>query len=355
MPRKPKAEALPAGCYWRGGLIHGRASVAGCKHRVSLRTADPREAGERLAVWIAGLERAAFTVAPGPTFQAAVVRWATEVLPRAVKPQVMRRYLASVAMLDPVFGRLSLAEITPERIAHYISTRAGKVTNATIRRDLTALSRLLSACIAWGWLTENPARSFDRSIIRHKAAPLALPSDAELATVIKAAPEGMRPIIRLLAATGMREAEAVNLAARQIDRERRQIVLTHTKNGRVRRLAWSTPGGDAGPILDALTAADGPLFANRDGDPYRNFATNFGAVIRRVMAREAKAGRPFQRFRAHDLRHRFAVRWLKAGGDLHRLSRHLGHTSVMTTEGYLRHLTDDELDAIDIAERVRRA
>ena len=35
-------------------------------------------------------------------------------------------------------------------------------------------------------------------------------------------------------------------------------------------------------------------------------------------------------------------RWLKAGGSIYDLSRHLGHTSVKTTEIYLGHLTGDE-------------
>ncbi|BAK83265.1 phage integrase [Komagataeibacter medellinensis NBRC 3288] len=42
----------------------------------------------------------------------------------------------------------------------------------------------------------------------------------------------------------------------------------------------------------------------------------------------------------------FAIRWLKAGGDIYRLSRHLGHTSVKTTESYLSALTADELDHV---------
>ena len=88
------------------------------------------------------------------------------------------------------------------------------------------------------------------------------------------------------------------------------------------------------------------LFLNRDGNTYASFAADFGNVIRRVVAGEAKAGREFHRVRVHDLRHRFAVRWLKSGGDIYRLSRHLGHTSVKTTEGYLRYLTDLEVDAV---------
>ena len=106
-----------------------------------------------------------------------------------------------------------------------------------------------------------------------------------------------------------------------------------------------TPGGDATLAL-AAGEPEGMLFRNRAGDPYANFASNFGQVIRRVAAEEQAAGRPFRRFRVHDLRHGFAIRWLKAGGDIYCLSRHLGHTSVKTTEIYLASLTSDELDAI---------
>ncbi|WP_256138145.1 tyrosine-type recombinase/integrase [Komagataeibacter swingsii] len=66
--------------------------------------------------------------------------------------------------------------------------------------------------------------------------------------------------------------------------------------------------------------------------------------MHRVMARCESDGVPFTRFHIHDLRHAFAIRWLKAGGDIYHLSRHLGHTSVKTTEIYLSALTADELD-----------
>lgn len=338
---------LPANCYRRGDTIWARLTVAGREHRSSLRTTDPKEAAVRIRLWRQQIERASFGGEATPTWKAAVVRWSTEVLPRAVKPQVARRYLTSVAMLDAEFGDATLAQITPRRIAAYITRRTGTVANATIRRDLTALSRLLSACIAWGWLTENPARTFDRSIIRERSRHLHIPTDAELLLAIAECPAGMAPILRLLDETGMRENEAVQLEQQAVDAARQQITLRHTKSGRPRALNWATPGGDAGRVLAAHPMLDGPyVFVNRNGDPYAGFATDFAAAMRRLSARKAAAGEPFTRFRAHDLRHRFAIRWLKSGGDIYRLSRHLGHTSVKTTEGYLRYLTDDELDAI---------
>jgi integrase len=44
----------------------------------------------------------------------------------------------------------------------------------------------------------------------------------------------------------------------------------------------------------------------------------------------------------HDLRHRFAIRWLRAGGNIDELSRHPGRKSVKTTEIYLGNLSNEK-------------
>jgi integrase/recombinase XerD len=51
---------------------------------------------------------------------------------------------------------------------------------------------------------------------------------------------------------------------------------------------------------------------------------------------------PFRGFRFHDLRHRHAVDWLKAGRSIYDLQKRLGHSSVKTTEMYCAYLTSEE-------------
>jgi integrase len=277
-----------------------------------------------------------------PTFKAAVVKWAEEVLPKSVKPAVMRRYLTSIAQLDPVFGPLRIGEVNTAKISEYVSLRTRTTSNATIRRDLTALSRLMAACVAWGWRDDNPVRLYDRSVVlRERREPIEPPGEDDFQRVLAAVPEAMAKVLRLLDQTGMRENEAVVLTASDVNKERKQITLLRTKTSRPRTLDWKTPAGDA---TDALTAGEekGVLFPSRSGKPYGNFASAFGAVMRRVVAAEKKAKRPFRRFRVHDLRHGFAIRWLKNGGGIYELSKHLGHSSVKTTEGYLGYLSGKE-------------
>ena len=337
---------LPANCYRRGDTIWGRVTVAGREHRRSLRTSDPKEAKVRLAAWRRKVERAAFDIDEGHTFKAAVLKWSQEVLPQAVKPSVARRYLTSITALDSIFCKLNVAEITSREIARYISSRSGKVSNATIHRDITALSRLLAACASWGWISQNPARTHDMSIVRQQPKTLTIPHEDDFQTLLGFVPSRAAPILRFLDQTGMRENEAVTLEWQQIDDVRQQVLLTKTKTNRQRALSWKTPGGDAGMVLDGLQRGSGFVFPSGDDTSYHSFASVIGNAMRRLVGREEAAGRPFRRFRVHDLRHRFAIRWLKAGGDIYRLSRHLGHTSVSTTEIYLRYLTEDEIDAI---------
>jgi integrase len=339
----PRGKKLPEGLYTRAGSpnLWARVQIDGREYRRSLRTADPATALPRLAEWRAEIERLARGGAE--TWKDAVVRWDREVLPTSVKPAVRRRYLASIAMLDPVFGELRLSQITTRVIAGYVSSRSGHVTNATIRRDLTALSRLMAACCAWGWLDTNPAKAFDRSIVAEGRRVFQPPSRDEFETLLRYAPAPMVPILRLLDVTGARLEEIAQLQRHAIDWQARTITLTDTKTG-VRTLPFVTVAGDATPILAAAVPhVRSPfLFRTRDGAPYKQMSTNFQEVIGRAMHEEAKAGRTLRRFRIHDLRHGFAIRWLRAGGSIYDLKEQLGHTTVSTTEIYLRYLTQAE-------------
>ncbi len=59
-----------------------------------------------------------------------------------------------------------------------------------------------------------------------------------------------------------------------------------------------------------------------------------------------KAGIAGVRASWHTLRHSFAVNYLRKGGNLYYLQRILGHSSITTTEGYLKSLGVDDLKKV---------
>jgi len=198
---------------------------------------------------------------------------------------------------------------------------------------------VLRWCVAHNWREDNPARNWDRSIIRERRDPIILPTDADIDRVVADAPGYFANLIRFAQFTGMREEECASLERSQIDMRWRAAQLTETKTNRPR----SVPLDDraAGTIPGTPHLRCPYVFWHEPGERYRNVASRFRVIARRALAARA--------FRFHDLRHWFAVDYLRRGGSIYRLQQILGHASIKTTELYLNYLTPDE------AERAKAA
>lgn len=322
--------------YKRGKTYWGRVQVAGHEYRGSLRTSDRAEAKERLRKWLEGVGRAKFYGSDRLTWEAAVVHYVNGDM-ASIAESTAKRYKVSFRQVGPLLRKYHLDEIGPRQIAELIAARrkAG-ATNATINRDLTAISRVLAAGLGKGAAEHNAARDYDRSQNRERRDPIELPTSDEIASAARKAPfPGWSEIIRFAAHTGMRQAEILTLEWRSVDLARKAITLFRTKGRRLRVVPLS------GPLLDdaADLLANRPqergeplVFGKRGQTPLKNFPSRFAAW-------RAAAKIPF---RFHDLRHWFAVTYLQRGGNIYDLQRILGHGSIKTTEIYLDYLTPAE-------------
>lgn len=336
MPEKRKA---PKGCYWRGDTLWGRITVQNREIRFSLRTDDAKVAeGRRKARHDREIAAAHFGD-QRVTWEDAVLAWGEHIAAQA-KPSTVKRYAVSLKQLEPHLLGCYLDEIDKRMVSDIVRhRRAGRATNATIRRDLTALSSVLSYCEEEGWRDDNPALSRMRRI-KERRDPIVLPEPEHIAAVVARAPGLFARLIETALATGCRQAELVTLERRQVDYTRRQISLYRTKTSRPRvidmlgayDLLRSAPVNMRSPVV----------FWHGRGEPYRNVASRFAAIVRAAQKAAQKKGREFRPFRFHDLRHRFAVDYLKNGGNIYDLRDHLGHSSVKVTELYLAYLTPDE-------------
>jgi integrase/recombinase XerD len=135
----------------------------------------------------------------------------------------------------------------------------------------------------------------------------------------------------------MRLEEVASLRRNQIRGD--SVQLTTTKSGRARAVPLDERalGTLAGTIPHLATSY---VFWHEPGDRYRNVSSRFRLFVKRSGARP---------FRFHDLRHWYAVDYLRRGGSIYTLSQILGHSSVKVTEIYLRYITPEE------AERAKAA
>lgn len=321
--------------YRRGKTYWGRVQVAGKEYRGSLHTRNRAEALKRLEIWREEVGRAKFYGAKRLTWDEAVLNYCEGEI-AAVSDSTAKRYKVSFRQVRPHLQQYHLDQIGPRQIGELIAARRRDgASNATINRDLTAVSRVMAAGLGKGASEHNPAKDYDRSLNRERREPIDLPTWDEVAAAIKKAPTQLwGQIMDYASKSGMREGEILTLGKRRVDMERKAVTLTRTKGRRLRVVPLSGPLlEEAAPILEAAMERGQELVFGRTTDTeLKNFPSRYAAWRRKHKIT----------FRFHDLRHLFAVTYLQRGGNIYDLQRILGHGSIKTTEIYLDYLTPEE-------------
>ena len=163
-----------------------------------------------------------------------------------------------------------------------------------------------------------------------------------------------RIILRLLYYCAMRISEVMGLMIEDIDVADRVIKVCHAL----------TPSGKPKEEKERYVPVDAEtlrLLVKYAGDRTQGGLFDVGIrwVQRLIKVYAKEAGlQNWQKVTPHKLRHSFAVHWVQRGGDLERLRRILGHSSLAATQIYLRFRFEDvrrEYDRImhAISERVK--
>jgi site-specific recombinase XerD len=155
----------------------------------------------------------------------------------------------------------------------------------------------------------------------------------------KRAPTGVRnrALIVVLYRAGLRISEALALMPKDLDAANSTIRVLHGKGDKARLV-----GLDAGAWaivqlwLDRRTVLGingrSPVFCTLQGKPIKP------AYVRTLLPRLARRAGIEKRVHAHGLRHTFAYELANEGTPLHVVQLQLGHSSVATTDRYIRHL-----------------
>lgn len=328
---------------FRGGIYHLRATVKGHLIQRSLRTSDVKVARTERDKLLKEAADWAYRGDRVVTWLDAVAEWVDHE-GKHLPENTRKRYNSSLKQVEPYFRNLNISAINGMVIGDFAkSRRKHNASPATIRRDLTAISKVLDFAIAEGWRDDNPTLA-RRRLIKERRDPITLPMSEDIETMISAASAEFAPLIRAAWLTGCRQNELVTARWRDYDGVRQTLRVIGKRNKQRVISLRPAPTLDSTAFFRDLPRKAGTdlIFPKADGEAFMQAASDFTHLRRSVMARADKEGRRFDRFRFHDLRHLFAVEALRDGMNIYDLQKHMGHSSVKVTEYYLEHLTPDE-------------
>lgn len=250
--------------------------------------------------------------------------------------------------IRPTFDSTPLVKITKAKLIDLrtsLKERDEPLSNATINTLFASLSAAYSYFIEQGWCSENPLK-FIRDLEVAERPFLWLQSAGEVQKLLAACNENIRTLVAVMVGTGMRLDEALHLMWTDIDLQHR-VIHVHRgrrgapKSGRLRHV----------PIFDSVLSVlremklqkgeDTLLWPGAKLDNFdEQLPRNKTSVFRPFKAAVIRAGLP-KKLRLHDLRHTFAGLFLASGGDIFKLSKILGHSSVAITQQVYAHLHPD--------------
>ena len=138
---------------------------------------------------------------------------------------------------------------------------------------------------------------------------------------------------------GLRVSEALSLRHKDVDLE--ELAVFVVGKGGKHRLVPISKELRARLFRNVAHGIEDYLFQTRSGGKVtvRNMERDFKALFKKIGIEGIRAS-------PHTIRHTFAVCYLRNGGNLEFLRRCLGHSSLVTTQKYLKSLGVADLGAV---------
>lgn len=217
---------------------------------------------------------------------------------------------------------LDLLALTPRQADDYIhSLRLAGRCPGSIRLEIAGPSAFFSYLERRYDVVSNPFRGTKARPAYRPHRALAIPSSAEVETLVDAASPDLRAVLVCLSQRGLRVGALPTLVLKGRD-------FTGWSKGK--------PIGGRLPasVIEAIVAAGlSPVRPFRD-----HSAHQWGDRVRGHGQRLARQDRVDAVYSAHDYRHYFATRDYQVHRDIYRLKQLLGHSDLRNTERYLRSL-----------------
>lgn len=235
-----------------------------------------------------------------------------------------------IAVIGRFFGKRRLNAVTPEEIESFLNTVQSQygIKDTTRNHYLALLKAIYNRMRKWRlYFGENPAFYVEMKKVPRARVRFLYPAEERLLTPVVSQDPIVWPYYVAALHTGMRIGELVRMKVGDISLSIRDIFVPNSKSSRSRHV----------PVSEELAAYLGSHILGRK--PEDNVLPN---VIRDYVSRRFRrlchqAG--IENFQFHDLRHTVAARLLNKGQPIYKVSKILGHSSVVVTEQHYGHLS----------------
>ncbi len=270
-----------------------------------------------------------------------------------LKPRTLKEYKRLLRLfVVPALGKRPIEAVSQSDVTRLHVENAPCPAQANF--ILAVLSKLLSWAEEFGLRphNSNSCRRIKKFRVGRRERYLTVEEFARLGAVLDALEESGEEslyalaAVRLLALTGARLNEVLELKWRYVDLSRGLIFLPDSKTGQ-KPIRLSTQACSILSRLPRLGSNDHVIVGRGDGA----HLVNLQKPWRRIRTRAA-----LHDVRLHDLRHSFASIAAASGASLPMIGKLLGHTQPQTTARYA-HLADDPITALnqDVGNRIAAA
>ena len=227
------------------------------------------------------------------------------------------------------FETTPVSQITTVDVTRYQAKRQQQVGIATINKEVRHLNKVLNMAVEWKLIHNNPLTDKKITLERADDKPPRFFTKQELQLIYTYHPKSA-PYWQIMAGTGLRRKEAMNLRWCDVTDSELQVLSTQqrrNKTGKWRQIPLS-PNVKA--ALDSLPHDTEYVFPQMD---HRNFSRKFERLLEKIHIKEASL---------HTLRHTFCSHLAMNGVPLRTIQVMAGHSSFRTTERYA-HLAPQHL------------
>lgn len=213
-------------------------------------------------------------------------------------------------------------------------------SNTTINDYFRALRTFFNWLEREELIIENPFKHLKTPKADHKLVQALTPSEIERLFKVCSGKSALeirnKALLSVFLDTGLRLSELINLTLDDVNMDDGSILVRHGKGGKQRivRIGNTAQKTLWKYITIYRKGNSNKLFLNRSGEPFDFFGVS---IFLRRLGNKAKV-----RIHAHQLRHTFAISFLRAGGDVFSLQYLLGHSTLSMTQRYLQSLNAND-------------